>query len=157
MSQRFRDRVARWALGRGVDDWLADEIAQRTMLRLWQSADRYDPTRGGLDTWVFVLARTSFFDVLRERQRAPEVRAEPGEVSVEDEADRILTAAIAAALVERLDPSHREVIELAFAQGLSQSEIAERLGLPLGTVKSRCFYALKALRLHAEEAGLTAG
>ncbi len=155
-DRRFRGRIEAWARRRHRDPALADEIANRTVSRLWDRRDRYDPARGSASAWVFLLARTVAADVLRERRRHPTPVAELRPVaSVEGEADRIVAEAVVSELLDRLSDDHRTVIRLAFIDGLTQAEIAANLDLPLGTVKTRMFYGLRSLRLLAEELGVT--
>jgi len=138
---------------------LAEDLVQRVMTRLWQLADRYDPSRASVRTWVFTLARTSCIDLYRAqppdaaRGEAPD-RTGPTDESIDADIGQLLQAELIRTALDRLSTDHRQVIELAYFTGLSQSEVATRLGLPLGTVKSRSFYALKALRLTLEELGV---
>lgn len=135
---------------------LAEELVQRVMTRLWRTGSRYDPSRSSVRTWVFTIARSVAVDVWR---------AQPGPVSTADaawrgqppdELDALLHAEAVRLALDRLSVEHREVLDLAYFRGLSQREISDRLGLPLGTVKSRTYYALKALRLACEELGVRA-
>ncbi len=158
LAERYRATIEAWVRRRMPDQALVDDVVSRVMLRLWQLRDRYDPERGTMAAWVLVLTRTAFLDALRERRRAPLPVAgaeADAHVAVDDESERIVTAAVLHELQGRLSAEHREVIHLVFAERHTMREVAERLGLPLGTVKSRCFYALRALRLHADELGLT--
>ncbi len=133
---------------------LAEELVQQVMTRVWRSADRYDPRRASVRTWVFMIARSTVIDLYRADPR-PEPTADldrRGEAS--DELEALLRAEALRAALDRLSRQHREALELGYFHGLTQAEIAERLGLPLGTVKSRTFYALKALRLACDELGV---
>ncbi|HJR43208.1 MAG TPA: sigma-70 family RNA polymerase sigma factor [Gemmatimonadaceae bacterium] len=139
----------------------AEEVVEETFWQAWRQAGRYDASRGAVSTWLTTIARSRALDRLRARRR---VREEPwSRLALDGEADRIapaeagtadpLTAAEMAerrALVRnalgRLPAEQREVLELAYFGGLSQSEIAERTGLPLGTVKTRARLALEKLR-----------
>jgi len=155
LDRRHRPAVRAWVLRRHGDEELADEVVTETMQRLWQRRDRFDPARGSAAAWVFVLARTTCADLLRARRRRPVPVAHLREpATVEDQAERIVEAAVVAQLLDRLSAEHREVIRLAFVDGLTRIEIADRLGLPLGTVKTRVFYGMRALRLAAEELGI---
>lgn len=139
---------------------LAEELVQRVMTKLWRLAHRYDAGRGSLRTWVFTIARTACVDLAvtraREREAAGERVPEREDERVADELDMLLRAEVVRAARERLSPEHQAMIELAYYEGLTQAEIAARLGLPLGTVKSRTYYALKALRLTLDELGVHA-
>lgn len=156
LAGRYRAMIETWVRRRASDPALVDDVVSQVMWRLWRLRDRYDPERGTMAAWISVLTRTAFLDVLRERRRAPTPVADVDpDVAVDDESEQIVIAAVLHELQERLSAEHREVIRLVFVERLTMREVAERLGLQLGTVKSRCFYALRALRLHAEELGLT--
>lgn len=142
-----------FGLRRLGDAELAEDLVQAVMTRLWRSGGRYDPARGSVRTWVYTIARTTAIDLYRRQPRA-EPREHLPENAAVDELERLLRAEAVRAALDRLSGEHREVLELAYFRGLPQALIAERLGLPLGTVKSRTFYALKALRLACDELGV---
>jgi RNA polymerase sigma-70 factor, ECF subfamily len=140
-----------FGLRRLGDPTLAEELVQTVMTRLWRAAARYDARRGSVRTWVFAIARNAATDLHRRQPRAEPRAALPEQPDTVDELDRLLRAEAVRAALDRLSGAHREVLELAYFRGCSQAEIAMRLGLPLGTVKSRTFYALKAFRLACDE------
>lgn len=143
-----------FGLRRLGDPTLAEELVQAVMTRVWRLAGRYDPDRGSVRTWIFTIARSIAVDLYRRQPRA-EPRAQlPERGEVVEELEGLLRAEAVRAALDRLSDEHREVIDLAYYRGLSQAEIAERLGLPLGTVKSRTFYGLKAFRLACDELGV---
>jgi RNA polymerase sigma-70 factor, ECF subfamily len=144
-----------FGLRRLGDPALAEELVQAVMTRLWRSARRYEPARGSVRTWVFTIARNAAIDLHRRRPRATPTAEVPEQVDTVDELETLLRAEAVRAALDRLGPEHREVLDLAYFRGLTQAEIADRLGLPLGTVKSRTFYALKAFRLACDELGVT--
>jgi RNA polymerase sigma-70 factor, ECF subfamily len=152
------DTYARPLYGYGLrrlgDPLLAEELVQAVMTRLWRKAGRFDPTRGSLRTWVFTIARTTAIDLYRRDSRAAPPVPVTDQPEVGDELDRLLRAEAVRAALERLTAEHREALHLAYFRGLTQAEIANRLGLPLGTVKSRTYYALKAFRLACDELGV---
>lgn len=132
----------------------AEEVLQETFLEVWKRAREFDPERGGLEPWVTTIARTRAIDRLRSLGTASRVAEgashQPPPVSATppapDEAaslgqgrGRVLKA------LKALPPEQREVVELAYFEGLSQREIAERTGDPLGTVKTRARLALEKL------------
>lgn len=133
---------------------LAEDLVQRVMTRLWQLADRYDPSRGSVRTWVFTIARTSCIDLHRAQPPAAVEASRRGEAAIDDDIEQLLHAELIRVALDRLSPDHRQVVDLSYFAGLTQVEVAARLGVPLGTVKSRSFYALKALRLTLEELGV---
>lgn len=134
------------------DPMLAEEATQDTFLKLWSRARLFMNERGSLLLWLLTIARRTALDRLRLEARRPMLSDsnDPDELwqlipdldSLPEEARwRSLHFA-----VQSLQPEHRQVIELAYYQGLSQSEIAEVLGWPLGTVKTRLRSAMEHLR-----------
>jgi RNA polymerase sigma-70 factor (ECF subfamily) len=134
------------------DPMLAEEATQDTFLKLWSRARMYLAERGSLLLWLLTIARRTALDRLRLEGRRPTLSdaKDPAEVwqtiadrdSLSEESHwRSLNFA-----VQALSPEHRQLIELAYFQGLSQSEIAEVLGWPLGTVKTRLRAAMERLR-----------
>ncbi len=138
----------------GGDRQRAEDLVQETVVRAWRHpealADR--PAR----PWLFAVARNLAVDAYRARQsRPPEVGQGALElVSTADDADRALESWAVADALAALRPDHRRVIIETYYRGCSVAEAAATLGIPPGTVKSRTFYALKALRLALEERGL---
>jgi len=132
----------------------AEDIVQETLLRAWQHpeaiADR--PAR----PWLFAVARNLAIDAYRARRARPH---EVGEVALEvlpapDEAERALESWAVAEALASLRPEHSRVLLETYYRGKSVAEAAMTLGVPAGTVKSRTFYALRALKLALEERGL---
>jgi RNA polymerase sigma-70 factor, ECF subfamily len=135
----------------------AEEVVQEVFTRAWRNAERYDPGRGSVRTWLYQIARHAIIDMRRRASARPALAS--GETLAESgtDADAIEQAMLGwqvAAALERLTPEHRQMIRLAHFQGLSVREIAERCELPVGTVKSRTWYALRSLRLVLEEMGI---
>jgi len=140
---------------------------QETFSRLWRSAARYDPERGTEPTFVFTVARRAAVDLWRRGRRAAadeslDLTQTPGRVErtmaarrgPDEGLDAVLTGWVVTEVLDRLSPTQRQVIDLAYFGQLSQSEIAERLEIPLGTVKTRTFAALKVLRAALSEQGV---
>jgi RNA polymerase sigma-70 factor, ECF subfamily len=132
------------------DAQLAEEATQDTFATLWRRAGTYDPERAKVTTWLFVIARNRAIELLRSRNRVPEPHESIETVGeADDPADLVALAddaeRIARAMAE-LPESQLEVIRLAYFDGLSHGEIADRLGQPLGTVKSRIRLGLDRLR-----------
>jgi RNA polymerase sigma-70 factor (ECF subfamily) len=165
---RFYDAFAGAALGmiRRVlrDPTAADEVLQEVFWQVWQEAPRYDTRRGTPAAWVLVRARARAIDRLRSLRRREKTFVGPVDEgrarSVETPSDNPGVAAENRVLIEgalaRLPEAERRVIELAFFDGLTQSEIAARLGQPLGTVKTRVRLGLERLRSAVTGGGLTA-
>src|SRR5215210_8230526 len=132
------------------DAQLAEEATQDTFVTLWRRAATYDPERAKVSTWLFVIARNRAIELIRSRTRVPEPHEsieivgeadDPADlVAIADEAERIARA------IAELPESQLQAIRLAYFDGLSHGEIADRLGQPLGTVKSRIRLGLNRLR-----------
>jgi RNA polymerase sigma-70 factor (ECF subfamily) len=138
----------------GGDRQRAEDLVQETILRAWRRPDALEgrPAR----PWLFTVARNLAVDAYRARQsRPPEVgQAALDVLPGEDEADRSLESWAVAQALATLRPDHRRVIIETYYRGCSVAEAAVTLGIPPGTVKSRTFYALKALKLALQEQGL---
>jgi RNA polymerase sigma-70 factor, ECF subfamily len=142
--------VARRILGDGGD---AEEVLQESFLQVWNQADRYDASRSSVSTWLILIVRSRALDRLRNlgaRSRTvTAAAAEPTPDTSSSVEENVLHAERRRRVREVLDglpPEQREVLELAFYQGLSQSEIATRTGAPLGTVKTRALLGMKKVR-----------
>jgi RNA polymerase sigma-70 factor, ECF subfamily len=136
----------------------AEEVVQEVFTRAWRNADRYDASRGSVRTWLYQIARHAIIDMRRRASARPALASgEPQAFESGAGGDSIEQAMLGwqvAAALERLTPEHRQMIRLAHFQGLSVREIADRCELPIGTVKSRTWYALRSLRLVLEEMGV---
>jgi RNA polymerase sigma-70 factor (ECF subfamily) len=159
------DRVWRVAYGIAYrvlrDDRLAEDAVQEGFLTAWRSAAAFRADRAKASTWIVTLVHRRAVDIVRREERR---RAEPLESeSRPDPVDQTGSAEDAAwlgferdrvqAALRALPDTQREAIELAYYGGYSQSELAERLGVPLGTIKSRMFAGLARLRELLDEAG----
>jgi RNA polymerase sigma-70 factor, ECF subfamily len=127
----------------------AEEIVQEVFLEVWRRASSFDPARGKLDTWINVMTRTRSIDRLRRRaieSRVVGQAEEPtaGRTPLETAEQRLDRARIREALAA-IPTEQRATVELSYFEGLSLSEIAERTGDPLGTIKSRMRAALDKL------------
>ena len=146
------DRYSRPVYATGVrslgDAHLAEELVQDAFTRVWQGAASFDPRRASFATWLYRVTRNRVVDLARRRRVRP--------ISVGDESLRSVSGGpepeasvdgwdVARAL-SRLPQEHREVLTLAYFEGLSQREISRRTGVPLGTIKSRTTAALKRLQ-----------
>lgn len=157
LYDRYADALYGYGLRRLHDVELAEELVQRVVETAWRRADSYDPARGPVGAFLFAIAASTVHDLRRRTARRPRPVGEVPEAqaAVDDEAEQVLVAAAVQAALDRLTPDHRRILELAYSWGLSQREIAELLRLPLGTVKSRTYYALRSLRLACDELGVT--
>ena len=136
------------------DPKLAEELVQEVTLRVWRRADRYDPERGSSSSWIFGIARNVAADLARARARAPLPVAEAPDRAAPWDEDRAWTAWEVARAVALLPEDQRRVVELAYANQMTQSEIAAELGVPLGTVKTRLYAGLRKLRAIFVERGI---
>ncbi|MGN6380389.1 MAG: sigma-70 family RNA polymerase sigma factor [Gaiellales bacterium] len=139
---------------------LAADVVQEAFMTVWNQAAKFDPSRGRPSTWILTMTHHRAVDIVRREQRRrsesldqASQAADPAPPVEERAWLGVARTQIAAALRTLPDP-HREVIELAYFAGYTQSELAERLSLPLGTVKSRTFAAMTALREALQAAGL---
>ncbi len=156
------DRYGRVAYGLALrvvrDRALAEDAVQEAFLGVWRSAGTFAAQHGKPSTWILTLVHRRAVDLVRreERRRSEpldEVAQPTGEATDEEAWLRAQRQVVQEAL-RKLPPDQREAIELAYYGGFTQSELAERLGQPLGTIKSRMFTGLKRLRELLAEAGL---
>lgn len=148
---RYAVRVKAFLISGGAAHDQADEAAQEVMITVWRRAELYDPAKAAVSTWIFTVARNRRIDMIRRARRpAPDPEdplfqpaPEPDPADSAANADR--DARVRAAIMG-LGDDQREAVRLAFFAGLTQTEIAERLGAPLGTVKSRLRLAFARLR-----------
>jgi RNA polymerase sigma-70 factor (ECF subfamily) len=148
------DRYGRVAYGLALrilrDEGLAEDAVQEGFLAVWRSAGRFVPERARASTWILTLVHRRAVDLVRrsERRRAEPLETMPDEGggSTEELAWLQLERQRVQAALRRLPDQQREALELAYYGGFTQSELAERLGQPLGTIKSRMFTGLSRLR-----------
>lgn len=152
------DRYAAMIFGMLVrmlrDRQAAEEILQDLFFELWRGAARFDASRGSLPAWLMVIARNRALSRLRKREYrefSENIDAFPANaiaspVVLEDEAERSLLMGKMRVAMASLPSEQREAVELAYFEGMTQSEIAARTGSPLGTVKSRVRAGMQSLR-----------
>ena len=156
LFQSYAPRVKAYMMRQGADANTAEELAQETLLTVWRKAALYSDEKGSATTWIFTIARNLRIDRLRRElvyQELPGGREE--EASTDELPDEAVTARerqerVRAALALLPEDQH-EVVSLSYLEGLSHSEIADRLGLPLGTVKSRMRLAYQKIREAVED------
>ena len=150
LYERYGRLIYSFAYRLTNDATLSEECVQDVFVALWRRAADFDPTRAKLTTWLFVVARNRAIELGRQKARRPELRddLEPAGSSP-DPADLIAVAdesqRVAEAMAE-LPEDQSAVLRLSYFDGLSHSEIAEVIGIPLGTVKGRMRLALERLR-----------
>jgi len=145
------------------DRKLAEELVQDAFVRLWQSAGHYDPARGTVRTWVYTLARRAAVDLWRRESTRATLPLDAEALHVledrgghRDHYDALLLSLEVRGALDALPEKHREVLTLAYEHDLTQKQIADRLDVPLGTVKTRTYYGLRALRDELERRSLLA-
>lgn len=153
LFQRFAPKLKSYFLRVGFDDAEAEDLSQETLLRVWRHAGQFDPARCGAWGWIYAIARNLKIDRYRKHERRP--RPQPwdlesvvdagGQLDREDDARRVRGA------VNALPTEQIAVIRLAYYAESPHSEIAQRLNLPLGTVKSRLRRAAARLRAALSE------
>ncbi len=134
------------------DAGLAEEAVQETFLRAWRAGERFDPQIGSLRTWLFAILRNVVIDLGRARAARPTVSDKGIEAAVEPFDEALLSWQIEEAM-RRLGEQHRRVLVETYYRGRPYAEVAAELGVPEGTVKSRVYYGLRALRVVLEEMG----
>jgi len=155
------DRFGRVAYGLALrivrDQALAEDAVQDAFLAAWRTAARFNAERAKASTWLLTLVHRRAVDLVRREQRRrteplPETAVAPTEAAADDVAYLRLERERVQAALRMLPDQQREALELAYYGGFTQSELADRLGQPLGTIKSRMFAGLSRLReLLAEE------
>ena len=131
-----------------ADTGAAEDVLQEVFLQLWRNPEIFDARRGNLAAWLAVIGRNRAIDALRKRR--PETDVEeiivPLDCELEEEAVRKEAASKVRAELAQMPQAQRSALEMAFFQGLTHSEIAEKTGEPLGTIKTRIRNGLLALR-----------
>lgn len=154
LYQRYERRLYGLGLRLLGDPGLAEELVQETVLRLWRTAARFDPARGTATSFIFAVARRLAVDLWRRPSSRP-YQAEVEQSSDPDEVvDRLLVQLAVREALGALSEAHRQVLELSYQGDMTQVEIAARLGISLGTVKSRTYHALRSFRRVMTERGL---
>jgi len=147
----FAPRIKAYLRRLGLDDAQAEELTQEVMLTVWQRAHQFDPKKANPSTWIFTIARNRRIDAARRASRA-EFRPEEEAARLAREEPELAGTEIALMreklekAIDGLPPEQAEVLRRFYMEGRTHSEIADALGLPLGTVKSRIRLALEKLR-----------
>jgi len=156
------DRYSRQAYGLALriirDEALAQDAVQEAFLAVWRTADRFLAERAKASTWLLTIVHRRSVDVVRreERRRGDVLddRHRPSGDATDEKVDLRERRVAVQEVLKKLPDDQRQALELAYYGGLTQSELAERLGVPLGTIKSRMFAGLSRLRDLLAEAGL---
>jgi RNA polymerase sigma-70 factor (ECF subfamily) len=154
LYRRYGRRLYRFGIQVLGDSGLAEEMVQETFVRLWRTAGRFDAGKASVGTYLYVIARSVTADIYKRPSSRPLLGIEEVDVPPEpDSVDQILDALIVREAFEALGTGHAQVLQLAHGEGLTQSQIAARLSLPLGTVKTRMFHGMRAMRSALAERG----
>lgn len=137
------------------DEPRAQDAVQETLLRAWRSPRLLAASSQHARRWLFTTLRSRIIDDWRARRVRPEVVTDDiPETGITDHVDKAIQGLVVTEALRKLTPAHRQVLLECFYGGRSVNEAAERIGVPAGTVKSRLYYALRALKLALEEAGV---
>lgn len=154
LCRRYGKRLYRFGIKLLGNEGLAEEMVQETFVRLWRTAGRFDADKASVGTYLYVLARSAAADIAKRPSSRPLTSVEDlDEPAVADEVNQILDSMIVREALDSLGAGQAEVIRLAHEEGLTQAQIAERLKVPLGTVKTRTFHGMRALRVALGERG----
>jgi len=157
----YGPRLSAYLMRLGCDRAAAEEITQDVMVSLWRKAHLFEPSKSSLATWLYRIARNRRIDLLR-RDRVDYVDPDNFALDIPDEsgvdADRLLDSQsrddFLRGAMKQLPSEQLQLVQMAFFESLSHSEIAEKTGLPLGTVKSRIRLAFTRLRRALEASGV---
>ena len=147
----FAPRVKSYLQARGASPDQAEEAVQEALLNVWRKAHQYDPEKASASTWIFAIARNARIDLVRKSIR-PEL--DPNDPALVPDSPKAAIETVSAAQdavrircrVAALPSEQQEVLKLAFFEDIPHSEIAKKLGIPLGTVKSRIRLAVQRIR-----------
>lgn len=156
LFEHFAPRIKAYVMRIGADPASAEELAQEAMISVWRKAGTFDPAKAAVSTWIFAIARNRRIDQVRREKRPTVDESElAGGVEWQEDAFGDVQAAeehvILGKAISTLPPEQAEVIRKAFYEDKSHGVVAEELGLPLGTVKSRIRLALTHLRRQVSE------
>jgi RNA polymerase sigma-70 factor (ECF subfamily) len=153
LFDHYAPRLKAFLMRRGATAEIAEDLVQDVLVNVWRKAAQFDPLRADASAWIYSMSRNVRIDLVRRDRRAEAyVRSEaalkddvdwPEDAAVASEREKLVQTAMAGLSKEQI-----EVVRLSFFEGAAHSEIAERLGIPLGTVKSRLRLAFARLREH---------
>lgn len=154
LHERHADALWSYALRLTGDPDRAQDLVQETLLRAWRNPQILDPEYGSQRSWLYTVARNIVIDERRTTSQRPEIVADrlPAQ-SADDASGQVVNRQLVVAALGRLTQEHRDVLAELYFRGSSVAQAALALGIAPGTVKSRTYYALRALRLAIEELG----
>lgn len=140
----------------GDRQW-AEDVVQETMIRAWRRMDQLDGEASSLMPWLATVARRIVIDDRRRKDARPQEAGEgPLEnLQIPDDVETLLRTVVVSEALKALSPAHREILSETVLRDRTVNEAAQLLGIPVGTAKSRVYYALRALRVTLEERGVT--
>ena len=145
-------------IARYVHDWhKAEDLVQETMLRAWRNIDRLDTGPGRTRSYLLAIGRNVVTNAWRAEQRRPHLVTDQAAVAAvpsADNVDQLVDGWLVTEALERLSRHHRAVVRAIYYEGRGVADAAHQLSVPEGTVKSRAFYAVRALRTAFEEMGV---
>ena len=149
--QHVAPRLKGFAMRQGTDNSVAEEIVQETMVKVWQKAKQFDPSKASAITWIFTIGRNTRIDLHRKANRPEPDMSDPSLVpdtnsSPQDLISRKQEAHLLKETLSKLPSEQQKVLQLAFFEDKPHRQIASDLGIPLGTVKSRIRLAMNAIR-----------
>jgi RNA polymerase sigma-70 factor (ECF subfamily) len=151
---RYGGELLGFALNALDDRQLAEEVVQETFVRAWRSGSEFDVSRGSLRTWLYAIARNGIVDALRRRKVRERHRpVDHIDLPAPDRFDQLLTSIQVDEALNRLTAEHRHVVVGVHFHGRTCAELADQLGIPASTTRSRLYYGVRALRLILEENG----
>ena len=151
LYQHFAPKVKAYIIRLGVVEATAEELTQEAMLNMWRKSHLFQPGKSAASTWLFTLARNQSIDWMR-KQKYPEyswddIQESSDDVSGVNTGEQAVQSERVALAISQLPENQAQVVYMSFYEGCSHSEIAERLNVPLGSVKSRIRLAAEKLKL----------
>lgn len=147
---------------RGLGDpGAAQDVVQEAFVRAWRAADRFDPALASLRVWLFAITRNAMLDHARAARARPwqaelmdPPRAQEASAAIEDPSEQLVRSWVIEEALRRLSDEHRTAIVETHLRERPYADVAAELGIPIGTLRSRLFYGLKALRVTMDEMGI---
>ncbi len=150
----------RFALRQLGDGVAAQDVVQEVFLRAWRAADRFDPELASLRVWLFAIARNVLVDEVRRAAKRPLPMAPGGTGQLPDRStghsldEQVMQSWLVEEALQRIGAEHRAALVETYLRGRPYAEVAAEQGIPVGTLRSRLFYGLKALRVVMDEMGV---
>ncbi len=154
LYSRYGTAVYSWIRRMTGDRVRSEDLTQEVFIRAWNRASTYRKERGSVGAWLYGIARNCVADAMRrDRELVGLPEQELARQATSLDLESVWVGGQVAAALKTLSPEHRQVLEMAYFEHLTQKEIADKLGIPVGTVKSRTFKALRKMRAALELRG----